>query len=103
MEKVSIIGLALAKRSFQALAVAPTQIAQRIRPLRIVANDQLFDPALTERSHLGDFADAVPLGEKPNRLKMPRRQTGDARMTADLETVRPSDATVGFYSTAQQV
>jgi hypothetical protein len=45
----------------------------------------------------------VPLGEEPNRLKMPRRQTGDARMTADLETVRPSDATVGFYSTAQQV
>ena len=55
--------------------IAPAQIAQRVRPFCIVANDELFDPTPTERGHLGDVADAVTLGEKPDRLKMPSLST----------------------------
>ncbi len=60
-------------------AVTPTQIAQRIRPFHIVANNELFDPTPAERGHLGDVADAVTLGEKLNRLKMPRLHDVGAR------------------------
>ncbi len=60
-------------------AVAPTQIAQRIWPFHIVANDELFDPTPTERGHLGDVSDTVTLGEKPDRLKMPTLHNVGAR------------------------
>jgi hypothetical protein len=45
--------------------------------------------APTERGHLGDVANAVPLGEKPNRLKVPSLHDIGAR---NISITQPFDA-----------
>ena len=54
-------------------AIAAPKIAQSGRPERVVAFDQLFDPAKPERRDLGHFPRRMPLGDQIDRLKMPRR------------------------------
>ena len=55
-------------------AVGAAQIAQSPRTFRVVALKKLLDPALPERCHRRDIAGRMPLRQKPDRLKMPRRR-----------------------------
>ncbi len=81
-------------------AVAPAQIPQGRRPKRVVALQKLLNPALAKRGHRGNLAGRMPLRQKPDRLKMPRRhnvlaslvprlQRLNAQMTGHVRHARP--------------
>src|SRR4051795_8463316 len=53
---------------------APAQVAQRIRTFRVVAGEQLLDPARHEARHRRDVRDRVPPGQQPDYLEVPHRR-----------------------------
>src|SRR4051812_18931211 len=57
-----------------ACPVPASQITQSLRTLGVVARQQPFDPALRIRHRGRDLGDMVPLGQKPDGLKVPRRR-----------------------------
>ena len=77
------------------------QIAQRLRPERIVASLQFLDPARRKTRQRRHFRHRAALRQKPNRLIVPRRtriltatitllQILDAQMFRDVRHGPPS-------------
>ena len=56
-----------------ARSVPATQIAQSLRTLGVVAGQETLHPAPGLRHHGRHRRDFVPLGQKPDRLNVPRR------------------------------
>ena len=66
-------------------AIVSPKIPHRARPQRVVAFEQLLDPAKPERRDLGHFARRMAFGEQKNRLQMPRRRHVLARLVTRLQ------------------
>src|SRR4051795_2127844 len=54
-------------------AVPAPQIAQSLRTLGVIAGQQTLDPSSRKRHGGRNLGTRVPLGQKPDRLKVPRR------------------------------
>ncbi|KQP93706.1 hypothetical protein ASF57_22265 [Methylobacterium sp. Leaf117] len=54
-------------------AVAAPAVAQHVGTELVVAAGQLLQPARHEAGHGGDLRHSLPLGQKPDRLIVPRR------------------------------
>jgi len=65
--------------------VVSSLISQRCGSERVVAFEQLFDPALPERSDISDLARRMPLRQQKNRLKMPQRRHVLAALATRLQ------------------
>jgi len=55
-------------------SIAPAQVAQRLRTVRVVAGEQLLNPARHEARHRRDIRDRVPPRQQPDYLEVPHRR-----------------------------